>query len=384
MNPAIANILQQKMQQSPQARITFAAFMEAVLYDPMVGYYSAGNVNIGSQGDFYTATSLGADFGELLAEQLMQMREILQIEPFQIVEMGAGKGDLAKDILSYMARQYPDAISKIEYIIIEKSPALGRVQQNLLANLPDINIRWCGWDELADNSIQGCFLSNELVDAFPVHLLTVQEGQLREVYLHLDENRVLQEIIDQLSTEEIATYFARLNIDFSAYPEGYRTEVNLQMLTWLETISQKLKKGYLLTIDYGYSAAKYYHPQRYSGTLKCYFQHRHHDNPYLNLGQQDMTTHVDFTTLQSYGEQLGLMTLGCTQQGLFLMALGLGDRLNELSQTATDVMTIFRRRDALHQLIDPSGLGGFYVLLQAKNLDESQLAIPLSGLTQSL
>ncbi|ANV86626.1 class I SAM-dependent methyltransferase [Picosynechococcus sp. PCC 7117] len=381
-SPLLA-ILQEKLQAAPHQRLTFAEFMELALYHPTAGYYSSGKVAIGAQGDFFTATSLGPDFGELLAEQLLQMKQILGRSPFQIVEMGAGKGDLAKDILFYLQQHYPKELEEIKYYIIEKSPALRQEQQEKLAGFSYCKIQWCDWSELPENSIQGCFISNELLDAFPVHLVTVNAGKLQEIYVQYNPaQNSLQEVKDSLSIPEIQAYFNHLNIDFSNYPDGYRTEVNLGMLSWLEQLQTKLKTGYILTIDYGYPAKKYYHPQRSQGTLQCYFQHRRHDNPYTNLGEQDLTAHVDFTSLQNHGESLGLATLGLTQQGLFLMALGLGDRLNALSQNPTDVMTLFRRRDALHQLIDPMGLGGFYVLVQGKNLTDNQLQTSLKGLTQ--
>jgi SAM-dependent MidA family methyltransferase len=385
MTSVLANIIATTIQKAPQQAITFAEFMEMVLYHPELGYYSSGQVEIGKQGDFFTASSLGSDFGELLANQLLQMQTILKIKPFQIVEMGAGKGHLAKDILDYIQQQHPEQSQNFEYIILEKSPALKQAQQDLLQTITDIKIRWCDWSELADQSIKGCFLSNELLDAFPVHKVTVQNSTLKELYVthSIEKNSLFQEMPGKLSRSEIQTYFDNLGIDIWSYPEGFQTEVNLQMLDWLKQVQSKLNQGFILTIDYGYPATKYYHPQRYQGTLQCYFQHRHHNNPFVNLGQQDITAHVDFTTLQKQGEILGLQTLGLTQQGMFLMALGLGDRLNDLSQNPTDVMTLLKRREALHQLIDPMGLGGFYVLLQAKNLDENQAQIPLQGLSYS-
>ena len=134
----------------------------------------------------------------------------------------------------------------------------------------------------------------------------------------------------------------------------------------------------MITIDYGYTADKYYHPQRNRGTLQCYYQHRYHHDPYINLGYQDITVHANFTALECQGKLWELEKIGFTQQGLFLMALGLGDRLNELSSGKYNVREIFQRRDALHQLINPTGLGGFGVLIQGKGLPEK--ARCLSGL----
>jgi len=376
---AIHNIIHN----SPQQAITFAEYMDLALYHPEWGYYSREAAEIGVQGDFFTASSLGSDFGELLAEQLIEMQNVLKLESFQIVEMGAGKGHLAKDILTYIQAKCPQKVLEIEYIILEKSPSLRQQQQQHLAELKDFKIRWCTWEDLENESIQGCFLSNELLDAFPVHRVVVNENGLQEIFITTAEDSPLgiKETTGSLSTTALKTYFETLGIDFQKYPQGYRTEVNLQMFDWLKTVKTKLKTGYILTIDYGYPAQKYYHPQRIDGTLQCYFQHRRHNDPYVNVGVQDLTAHVDFTSLQQQGEAIGLKTIGLTQQGLFLMALGLGDRLTALSQTPQNIMTIFQRRDALHQLIDPMGLGGFYVLLQGQCLTDTQLQTPLRGFT---
>ena len=366
-------LLAQIKSSSPQ-QITFAQYMALVLYHQQYGYYMA-KVSIGSQGDFFTAASLGPDFGQLLAVQLMQMWHNLGCpNPFYVVEMGAGNGELAQDILNYFqGTEHQSFLKALKYIIIERSPNLIKQQQERLKSWRNFDLTWQNWSDLATESIEGCFFSNELVDAFPVHLVQKEGHQLKEVYLGVHDQE-LTEIIDHISTEKLTQYFERVGVDLSQqqYPEGYRTEVNLQALDWLETMATKLKRGYLLTIDYGYSAEKYYRPSRNQGTLQCYYQHRRHNNPYANLGYQDITAHVNFTALELYGELYNLHKIGFTQQGLFLMALGLGDRLNELSSGKFSISEIFKRRDALHQLIDPTGLGGYGVLIQGKNLTESE------------
>ena len=377
----LQQILMTEIDASPQKRITFARYMDLALYHQQYGYYNSGIVSIGKQGDFFTSSSLGKDCGELLAIQIRQMWQNLGCpDRFCVVEMGAGNGELAKDLLNFLlASSDRGLLEALEYIIIEQSPALKLKQQQLLESL-DIALSWKTLSEIASDSIVGCFLSNELIDAFPIHLVTKNNGRIREVFLTVKKNK-LRETIHPLSTENITQYFDLINIDLCQpqYNDGYRTEVNLQALAWLETVASKLKRGYILTIDYGYQADKYYRPSRQTGTLQCHYQHRRHDNPYVNLGYQDITAHVDFTALQHRGEQLAIETLGFTQQGLFLMALGLGDRLNELSSGKYDVSQIFQRRDALHQLIDPTGLGGFGVLIQGKNLVADEKS--LQGLT---
>jgi SAM-dependent MidA family methyltransferase len=379
----LQQIILAKIQANSDKRITFAEFMNLALYHPDYGYYGSGQVAIGAKGDFFTSSSLGADFGELLAEQLAEMWLILDYpKPFQVIEMGAGLGDLAIDILNYWQSNYPDLLQNLEYSIIEESSSLITTQQEKLQPWREkgINLSWKNWSDLAKNSVTGCFFSNELIDAFPVHQVIWRDHQLQEIYVGENQGELI-EVIAELSTSKLLNYFqqVQINLDSGDYPEGYRTEINLQAFDWLNRISQKLKQGYLLSIDYGYSAQKYYHPQRSQGTLQCYYQHRYHTDPLVNLGLQDITTHVNFTALENQGKSLGLETLGFTQQGLFLMSLGLGDRLMELSTGKFNFAEIFKRRDALHQLIDPTGLGKFGVLLQAKGLTPVQQTLSLRG-----
>ncbi len=368
------------MEKSSNNCITFADYMDLVLYHPEQGYYSSGKVNIGSQGDFFTASSLGSDFGELLAEQFREMSTILDSsDSFTLVEVGAGMGSLAGDILNYFKNKYPDFYKNINYIIVEESQGLIEQQKQNLQEFEQVS--WKSWQDISDNSIVGCVFSNELIDAFPIHQIIVENKTVKEVYVTW-ENK-LKEVIKDVSNSKLLDYFQLIDIDLTTddYPENYRTEVNLKALDWLEIVAKKITKGYLLTIDYGYSASKYYHPQRYQGTLKCYYKHRHHHNPYVNFGKQDITTHVNFTALEKQGNLLGLETVGLTQQGLFLMALGLGDSLSELSNGNYTLPEILKRRDALHQLINPTGLGGFKVLIQGKQIDKNQ---HLKGLKENI
>jgi SAM-dependent MidA family methyltransferase len=368
---ALYKIVSDKIANSPRSCITFAEYQDLVLYHPQYGYYNSGVVGIGATGDFFTASSLGADFGELLAIQFVEMwHELSCPVRFTLLEMGAGNGNLAQDILRYLMTNYREILPSLEYIIVEQSPALIKQQQQILSQFNHINVTWKDWSDIQDNSLVGCCFSNELIDAFPVHQIMISDRQIQEVYLTLKSGR-FEEVSEEISTAKLQDYFDLVEIDIvnDNYQSGYRTEVNLCALDWLDTVNCKLQQGYLLTIDYGYPASKYYHPQRSQGTLKCYYQHRHHNNPYVNLGKQDLTTHVDFTALENYGKRQGLETIGLTKLAIFLMALGLGDRLKQLSNGKYNALQILQKRDALHQLINPLGLGGFYVLIQGKKLN---------------
>ena len=381
----LKEIIFQKITNSSEQRITFAEYMDLALYHPQYGYYNSDRLKIGAKGDFFTSSSLGKDFGELLATQLVQMWQILgQPADFVLVEMGAGEGFLANDILVYLESQYPDFLANLEYLIIEKSEKLIYKQRHLWQKWLDkkVKISWKDWHLIEDNSLVGCCLGNELIDAFPVHQVVIKDGNLREIFVTVKDNQ-LGEIIASISTPELKSYFDLIGINLlcDSYPEGYRTQVNLAALDWLKEVAAKLKQGYLLTIDYGYPATKYYHPQRGQGTLKCYYQHCHHQDPYINLGYQDLTAHVDFTALERQGELCGLEKLGFTRQALFLMALGLGERLSSLNSGKFTLAEILQRRDHLRQLIEPTGLGGFGVLLQGKGLTEVQTRSKVKGLT---
>lgn len=389
---ALVNLISQRIRESFCDRISFAEYMDLALYHPQYGYYATAPSKIGATGDFFTSPHLGADFGELIAEQLLQMWQLLrQPNPFTVVEMGAGQGLLAADVLNYLHRRSPELFKCLDYWIVERAPALIAEQRHQLKPLQEggAQIRWSNFNEIAPESVTGCFFSNELVDALPVHQVIVESGRLQEVYVTLtetaSEGNLFTEVSGELSTPQLASYFDQIGIDLTSprYPDRYQTEVNLAALDWMAQVAERLKQGYVLTIDYGYPSDRYYNPVRTQGTLQCYYQHRHHSDPYRYVGQQDITAHVDFTALQKQGERYGLQTVGLTKQGLFLMALGLGDRIATLSQSdATDSKTIQEilfRRDALQRLVDPMGLGNFGVLLQSKGVSTDQLLQGLAG-----
>uniref|UniRef100_UPI0030DA734B class I SAM-dependent methyltransferase n=1 Tax=Oscillatoria sp. FACHB-1407 TaxID=2692847 RepID=UPI0030DA734B len=386
-HPLLCKAIAEIIAQRPRHRIPFAEFMDLALYHPQYGYYATNQVNIGGEGDFFTSPHLGVDFGELLAEQFVDLWHLLdRPHPFTLLEMGAGQGLLVRDILRYLHRHHFECFDAIAYIIVEKSPALVVEQQQRYHKLVQAygNLSWSTLDEIPSNSIVGCCFSNELVDAFPVHQVVVQAGKLCEIYVTTDaqsESLRFVEVVDALSTPRLAEYFEFVDVPLLSQPnaEGYRTEVNLAALDWVGAIANRLHRGYVLTIDYGYPAMRYYSPGRSQGTLQCYYQHTHHSDPYIHIGRQDITAHVDFTALERQGDRCGLQTVGFTQQGLFLMALGLGDRLAALSDPVKtenqSVNDILRRREALHSLMNPMGLGNFGVLLQSKGMD-AQTPVP--------
>jgi len=387
-NPILHDILCGAIRQAPNQRITFATFMDVVLYHSQAGYYATQTSAIGPQGDFVTSSHVSHDFGELLAEQFVELWHNLGApQPFQLVEMGAGQGIFAADVLRYLQAHYPVCFAALQYTIVEKSEILKVVQQKRLATWVE-KLTWLALEDIPDDSVIGCFFSNELVDALPVHQVVLTEAGLQEIYVTLaDDGATFQEVIAPLSTPRLLDYFELVGVNFndSQYRVGYRTEAHLAALDWMHAVAQNLHQGYVITVDYGYPANRYYNRNRFQGALQCYYQHAHHNDPYSNLGYQDITAHVNFTALERYGERCGLRTVGATQQAMFLMALGLGDRLSALAQIQeTDPTTLqqaVQRREQLHQLINPMGLGNFLILVQSKDTNSSFPGHSIIGLT---
>ena len=375
--------------------LSFIAFMEAALYDAACGYYMTPGTRIGSAGDYYTSLDVHPIFAELLGRQVVQVAESLETDDFTIVEMGAGKGLLARHLLDSYRRTNRAFLSRLRYILVERSPAMVAVQQQHLRPLLDegVRIEWAsGLSALLSGSVTGVFLSNELVDAFPVHRVVMRESGLREICVGWKEHPSPQpspprgegdfpfcpsplegegrvrgsfiEIEAPPSTPALNAYFERVGITLEV---GQRAEVNLQALDWMRQVSAILRRGLVLTIDYGHPASDLYGPSRKTGTLLCYHQHRVSDSPYALIGQQDMTAHVDFTSLAQAGRDCGLEVTGFTNQLHFLMGLGMETAFAGVDPESPESA-------AMRNLIRPDGMGGTYkVLVQHKGIPAPQL-----------
>jgi len=352
--------------------IPFVRFMELALYHPQFGYYmrepdSLDHERIGWSGDFYTSSDVYPILGRALARQARQMDEFTgRSTPFTIVEMGAGKGLLARDCLAEIHEQGESFASRVRYVLIERSPAMRALQRRHLApwlSKPGL-VAWIeDLEGLAPESVTGLFLSNELVDAFPVHRIQVTAGQTEELYVDCREGRFV-ECLMPLSTARLAQYLQRLG---TPWPEGYRTEVNLQAMDWMEQVAQRIERGFVVTIDYGHTAQDLYGPERKNGTFLCYSQQLTNEDPFMRIGEQDMTAHVDFSCLASVGEEQGLHVTGFTNQMSFLMGLGVEEMIGALEPESREL------RAAIH-LLKPDGMGStFKVLIQHKGIGQPEL-----------
>ncbi len=354
-----------------QGRITFRQFMEMALYTAPGAYYTSETEKIGAAGDFFTSPELHPSFGALVARQLEQLWIAMgRPAPFTLVETGAGRGSLARDLLAYTSCWAPAFHRALSYLIVERSPALAAGQLQVLAGARSTieKVTWLHSSTLAlpEGSIVGCILSNELLDAFPVHRVAVEGGELKEIYVQL-RGGGLAELLGELSDPRLALYFDRLGL---RPPEGCRAEVNLVALEWMAQAARALGRGAVLTFDYGYPAAELYSRRYCDGTLLCFYRHTMNGDPYVRVGRQDITTHVDFTSLAREGSERGLQPLGLTTQRAFLTALGMQGYLAALDRTA------LRRRDyeanwvAMQELLRADGLGRVKLLIQQKGLEE--------------
>lgn len=346
--------------------ITFAEFMDACLYHPLYGYYNREHPER-PKGDYYTSPEVHPIFGRLLARQLREMWERLARPPvFTVVELGAGKGCLARDILDWAHRQQDDFRGALRYVAIERSRTRREALTQMLAGRGVEMV-----EELREiGPVVGCVLSNEFIDALPVHLVVWERGRLREIFVTAEAGE-LCESIERPSCKELEAYFEKQDVRLI---EGQRAEINLKALERVREISQALERGFALTIDYGYRAKELYHPNRYSGTLLAYREHRTSARILDVPGEQDLTAHVNFTALIDAGTEAGLELTGVTTQGKFLMELGRENEFAELYEENEPESQRFKARLLLKSLIYPEGMGEiFKVLIQHKGLARPQL-----------
>ena len=353
--------------------IPFSQFMEWCLYHPDYGYYRSERMNIGRDGDFYTSPCVHPLFGGLIAKQLSQMSEQWGGPFFDVVEQGGGRGFLCEDVLQWAKKNSSVFYQHLRYHLIETSPFLLKEQRERLGeHEKEGKVFWMDPEAFEEGRVlvEGCFLSNELVDAFPVHQVIFDRGNLKEIYVTQDHGQ-LKEQWGKLSDPRIVSYFQSMGITLQ---EGQRAEVNLKALDWMEKVARCLKKGFVLTIDYGYLAKELYGSHRREGTLLCYTQHQTSENPYERLGEQDITSHVNFTGLIQKGEEVGLRFTGLVPQYQFLIALGLLQEMESLGREMPE-MDALQLRLSLKHLIEPEmGMGEvFKVLIQHKGMDQPQL-----------
>ncbi|MBZ0093430.1 MAG: SAM-dependent methyltransferase [Sulfuricellaceae bacterium] len=325
--------------------IDFARYMELALYAPGLGYYSAGAMKFGQDGDFVTAPEISTLFGHTLARQLAQVLT----GGGDVLELGAGSGRLAVDLLSELERL--DALPP-RYFILEVSPDLRQRQHALLRERAPRLAERVSWLESLPQRFKGAIVGNEVLDALPVHLAVWREDGLyqRGVEVHGENFAWRERPLTSGAAWEMAH---RLDL-----APGYLSEIAPAVPALVRSLASSLEQGVLLLIDYGFGAAEYYHPQRRLGTLMCHYRHHSHDDPFFLPGLQDITAHVDFSAAAAAGTEAGLDLLGYTSQAHFLLNCGLTDLLGQVG--AEDAAAYLPLANQAQALLSPAEMGDLF------------------------
>ncbi|MDN5850946.1 MAG: SAM-dependent methyltransferase, partial [Nitrococcus sp.] len=338
-------------------RLAFDHYMAMALYEPGLGYYSAGQPRFGSRGDFTTAPLISVLFSRTLAHQVAQILEAL--EGGTVLELGAGTGRMAADLLIELQRlgHLPE-----RYLILEVSAALRQEQAQTIANsIPGLHERVQWLDRLPETPLRGVILANEVIDALPVKRFQVSQDGLQEQMVAVGENAQLTWALAPAGPElsaAVASIEAELEVRL---PSGYVSEWCPRLAPWVASLAETVAAGVALFIDYGYPRSEYYHRERCMGTLLCHYRNRVHDDPLVLPGLQDITAFVDFTLAARAGVEAGLSVLGYTTQAHFLIGAGLPALLE--AEVARDPEHALRLTQQAKALLFPEQMGECYKVL---------------------
>jgi SAM-dependent MidA family methyltransferase len=342
--------------------IAFARFMELALYAPGLGYYVAGAAKLGSEGDFVTAPEISPLFGRTLAQQVAQL---LERSGDQVLELGAGSGAMAADVLAGL--QSLDRLPR-RYLILETSPQLAERQRRTLQQRQPALKHRIEWVSALPENFDGVVIANEVLDALPVHLVAWRRDGIYERGVCWEDGfgwaeRPLRPGSLRSAAEAIG-----------AGPD-YVSEISLAATALVRSLSTALRNGALLLIDYGFGRREYYHPQRAQGTLMCHYRHRAHDDPFFLPGLQDLTAHIDFSAIAEAGIDVGMKLLGYTTQGQFLVNSGITQLLERQAEQAP--VSRFALTGGVQKLLSPAEMGElFKVIVLGRGIDG-----PLIGFT---
>jgi len=302
--------------------ISFEQYMQMALYEPGLGYYSAGSSKFGEQGDFVTAPEISPLFSRCIARQCQQV--LSEISSSSIFELGPGTGTMAIDIMRELKRN--NSLPETYYLLEPSADLRQRQQLNIKNTIPQLEERFVWLDRLPEEKIKGVILANEVIDAMPVTRIVI-DSEIEEYAVACDSGandqirfQWVKRDIDQKLKSEIQVMLDMLR---ESVPTPYTTEINCNIKPWLNSLNDVLDEGLILISDYGYPRQEYFHPQRYAGTLICHYRHHAHDDPFLYPGLQDITASVDFTTVAEAAIDTGLHVSGFTTQAHFLIASGL-------------------------------------------------------------
>ena len=351
---------------SNQGWMSFDRFMDFALYDPELGYYTGALRKFGEKGDFVTASEISNFFAKTLC---IQFKEIFQSVSRSIIEIGAGSGQFALQVIQSLSSDHENIN---HYFILEISPSLRKQQYELLTkNLPSHLFSKIQWIDEIPKEYEGIIFCNEFLDALPVELIKKDSGMYYQKGIGIENDLLVwkEKPIDDISYYE--------EIDLKNLPDDYVAEYPLYIKNWLKKISQSLNKGIVFIIDYGFNQREYFHEQRSQGTLMCHFKHYAHDNPLIQVGIQDITTHVNFSYVAREASKLGLNITGFISQANFLINCGILNLLETIN--LEDRALYMKSVSEVQKLLSPSEMGDlFKVMTLEKNID-----IDLLGLKQN-
>ena len=387
MTSPVVDVIRAEMDRS--GAITFARYMELALAHPVHGYYAGGPARTTRAGDFLTAPELHPLFGAALASQVEEAWARLgRPDPFVLREDGAGSGTLGLAIAEALAAGRAEGAADrsgiaaaVRYLPRELSrERLAECAERFAAAGLAGSLVASAGGEAPDpvTPFTGVVLANEYLDALPIHLVERRDGALREVFVAIDPNGAFIERLGDPSTPELAARLEDRGVDLA---EGQRAEICLALAPWADSVAADLDRGLVLVIDYGREAADLYDRRRMAGTLMTYRGHAADPSPeapYCDVGERDITAHVDLTTVRGLLAARGFAHLGTTSQAELLVGCGLQDLLERERGRLRDLQAAFELRAAAQRLLDPRRLGGFAALLAGRGIDPEP---PLRGLS---
>jgi SAM-dependent MidA family methyltransferase len=352
--------------------LPFERFMDLALYAPGLGYYSAGSTKLGAAGDFVTAPELSPLFGRCVARQLRE----LAAEGFdEMLEIGGGSGALAVQILQELAA-YGEAPER--YLILEVSAELRERQRTRISAAAPELLQRVEWIDCLPERAHLLVIANEVLDAIPTHVVRSTRAGIEELGVAFGESDPAFQRQYRAARGELLAVARSLQL-----PESYETEINLRARAFTNTLADAMERGIVLLIDYGYSAAEYYHPQRSRGTLMCHYRHHAHEDPLILVGLQDITAHVDFTSAADAALAGGMEVAGYTTQAQFLVNCGITDMLAELD--SSDLRSYVPVASQAQKLLSPAQMGErFKVLALAKGVSRPLTGFALGDRTHTL
>lgn len=365
MESNLLSIISTEIEQSSNKVIPFSRFMELALYHPEFGYYTSTRPKVGKEGDFFTSATVHPVFAETLADAICDWWDQMEISEPALVEVGGGTGYMIKHMIGRIKETRMDYYERMQVILVEASPYHRELQAQAIREFTGRKVWFSTIEEAAAHEkVRGVIVSNEYFDAFPVHIVERKPDGWYEIGVTVEAGQLQEQRMSSL-TDEIAAFLEEENVEVRC---GIRFEVNLGMKQAIRQMASLLEEGSILTIDYGDLQEQLYHPSRNRGTLMCYYRHQAHENPFIHVGEQDLTAHVNFSALMKWGEAVGLETVSYQRQDQFLVEHGILYKAQSHQDTDPFTSQAMKRNRAIQQLILPGGMGGvFQFLVQRKN-----------------